>query len=279
MEYRTILTAAIQGKDDAARLEPAIAFAEAHSAHLEALCYGIDHAYPAYHYGAASLELMQRSQDQAREEAMTLRKAATAVIEGSGVEGTARAVVAGLSGIADVLADRGRLADLAVLTQAPEDERPRLHEMVIEGALFAAHLPVLLVPRGGTVDPRPARIAVGWDDGPEALAAIRGAMPLLRTAEQVDIVIVDPPRHSPERPDPGHDVSVMLSRHGVKTEVVMLPSTLPRISDMLLRHATDSSAGLLVMGAYGHSRFQETVFGGTTRRMLAESDVPLLMAH
>ncbi len=48
---------------------------------------------------------------------------------------------------------------------------------------------------------------------------------------------------------------------------------------MLLQRASDTSAGLVVMGAYGHSRFQQTVFGGTTRRMLAESRVPLLLAH
>ena len=59
----------------------------------------------------------------------------------------------------------------------------------------------------------------------------------------------------------------------------MLPRTLPRISDMLVRHATDTGAGLVVMGAYGHSRFQQTVFGGTTRRMLSESPIPLLLAR
>ena len=59
----------------------------------------------------------------------------------------------------------------------------------------------------------------------------------------------------------------------------MLPLTLPRISDMLMRHAGDNSADLIVMGAYGHSRFRETVFGGTTRRMLTETRTPLLMAH
>jgi nucleotide-binding universal stress UspA family protein len=151
--------------------------------------------------------------------------------------------------------------------------------MIVEGALFLAHLPVLLVPRGGGVDPWPERIVVGWDDGPQALAAIRAALPLLKKAKTVDIVVVDPPRHSTERPDAGHDLSLALARHGVSTEIVILARTLPRISDTLLRHATDTSAGLVVMGAYGHSRFQQTVFGGTTRWMLSESPLPLLLAH
>jgi len=279
MEYKTILTAVTKGDMDDGVLEPVMAFSQAHDAHLEALCYGVDHAYPAYHYGTVSLEILQKSQDRAREEALEVRRWAGAAIEKAGIEGTARAVVAGLAGIGDVLADRGRLADIAVLTQDNENERPRLHEMITEGALFLAHLPVLLVPRGGAVNPWPERIVVGWDDGPQALSAIRAALPLLKRAKAVDIVVVDPPRHTAERPDPGHDLSLTLSRHGVSTEVVMLARTLPRISDMLLRHAADTSAGLVVMGAYGHTRFQETVFGGTTRRMLAETDVPLFLAH
>lgn len=279
MDYKTILTAVAKGDQDDDVLGPVMAFSEGHGAHLEALCYGIDHAYPAYHYGTVSLEVLQRSQDKAREEALEVRRWAASAIDAAGVEGTARAVVAGIAGVGDVLADRGRLADIAIVTQSRENDRPRLHEMIFEGALFLARLPVMLVPRGGMVQPWPERIVVGWDDGPQALAAIRAALPLLKKAGTVDIVVVDPPRHEADRPDPGHDLSLMLSRHGVSTEVVMMARTLPRISDMLLQRATDTSAGLVVMGAYGHSRFQQTVFGGTTRRMLAESSIPLLMAH
>lgn len=279
MDYKTILTALTSDDMDDGILEPAKAFALAHGAHLEALCYGIDHAYPAYHYGTASLEILQQSQDKARDEALEVRRWAADTIESGGVEGTARAVVAGLAGIGDVVADRGRLADVAILTRSRDDDRPQLHEMIVEGALFHAHLPVLFVPRGVPMEPWPRRIVVGWDDGPQALAAIRAALPLLVKAETVYIVVVDPPRHDNARPDPGHDLSQVLSRHGVSAEVVVMPRTLPQISDVLLRQATDNSAGLVVMGAYGHSRFQETVFGGTTRRMLVEAKVPLLLAH
>lgn len=279
MDYKTILTAVTRGDVAARTLEPVIAFAEAHGAHLEALCYGIDHAYPAYHYGVASLDLLQESQDRARQEALEIRKEVAAAIDAAGVEGTARAVVAGISGIGDVLADRGRLADLAVLSQQDSEDKPRLHEMITEAALFAARLPVLLVPRGGTVAPQPRRIVVGWDDGPEALAAVRAALPLMQKADSVQIVVIDPPRHGPEQTDPGQDVSLMLSRHGVSADVVILARTMPRVSDMLVRQVGDSGAELLVMGAYGHARFQQTVFGGTTRRMLSDVPVALLLAR
>jgi hypothetical protein len=60
----------------------------------------------------------------------------------------------------------------------------------------------------------------------------------------------------------------MLSRHGANVEVCLLPQTLPRVSEVIARHVEDIDADLLVMGAYGHSRFREAILGGATRNML-----------
>ncbi|MEC9105039.1 MAG: universal stress protein, partial [Pseudomonadota bacterium] len=70
-----------------------------------------------------------------------------------------------------------------------------------------------------------------------------------------------------------------LARHGVKAEIDVLAKTMPRISDMIRRHAEDTSADLIVMGGYGHSRFREAILGGATRNMLEEAEVPVLLAH
>ncbi|MGB0440252.1 MAG: universal stress protein, partial [Paracoccaceae bacterium] len=74
-------------------------------------------------------------------------------------------------------------------------------------------------------------------------------------------------------------VAQYLVRHGVRAEIDVLSKTLPRVADVLLRHATDTSADLLVMGGYGHSRFREAVLGGATRHMLQQATLPVLMAH
>ena len=71
----------------------------------------------------------------------------------------------------------------------------------------------------------------------------------------------------------------MLVRHGVHAEVSVLARDLPRVSDVLTRHAMDTDADLLVMGAYGHSRFREAILGGSTRNMLEKTEIPVLMAH
>ena len=74
-------------------------------------------------------------------------------------------------------------------------------------------------------------------------------------------------------------LSLFLARHGVKTEIDVLSKTLPRVSDVLMRHARDTNADLMVMGAYGHSRFRESILGGATRNMLEQAPVHVFMAH
>ena len=122
-------------------------------------------------------------------------------------------------------------------------------------------------------------MVIAWNESYEALAAIRAALPLLQKAVSVDIAIIDPPAHGPDRSDPGGQLGQMLVRHGVKAEVSVLAKTMPRVSDVICRHCTDRDAQLLVMGAYGHSRFRESILGGATRNMLEMAHVPVLLSH
>ena len=92
-------------------------------------------------------------------------------------------------------------------------------------------------------------------------------------------VVIDPPAHGPERSDPGGLLCQLLVRHGVKAEVSVLARALPRVSDVLARQARDVDADMIVMGAYGHSRFREAILGGATRDMLEKSEVPVFLAH
>ena len=120
---------------------------------------------------------------------------------------------------------------------------------------------------------------MAWNESRESLAAIRAALPFLTAAKLVRICVIDPPEHGPERSDPGGMLSQMLARHGVHCEIDVLSKTLPRVSDVLSRHVVDTDAQMLVMGAYGHSRFREAILGGATRNMLEKAPVPVLMAH
>lgn len=125
----------------------------------------------------------------------------------------------------------------------------------------------------------PGKVVIAWNESAEAMSAVRRALPLLMAADEVNILIIDPQVHSTDSADPGIELSEMLTRHGVKVEISIVAKTLPRVSDMILRHVADQDAELLVMGAYGHSRFREAILGGATRNLLEQAEVPVLMAH
>ena len=110
-------------------------------------------------------------------------------------------------------------------------------------------------------------------------AKYRAALPILKNADLVRVVVVDPPSHGPNRSDPGGMLSQFLSRHGVRVEIDVLSKTLPRVSDVIMRHAKDANCDMVVMGAYGHSRFREAILGGATRNMLEQAEIPVFMAH
>jgi len=145
--------------------------------------------------------------------------------------------------------------------------------------LFEGRSPALVVPEEGKAITTPGRIVIGWNESSEAMNAVRVALPLLKQAKFVNITVIDPPVHSPNRSDPGGLLSQFLSRHGVSAEISVLSKTLPRVSDVLQRHVSDIEADMIVMGAYGHSRLREAIFGGATRDMMAEAKVPLFLAH
>lgn len=152
-------------------------------------------------------------------------------------------------------------------------------EPVVEGALFEGQSPVIVLPDQGPELKVPEKIAIGWNESAEALRAVRSALPLLSSAQIVHIVVIDPPKHGPTRSDPGGQLSQFLARHDVKVEIDVLSKTMPRVSDVMRRHVIDINADLMVMGAYGHSRFREAVLGGVTRNMLETCEIPVFMAH
>ncbi|MGO4838274.1 universal stress protein, partial [Rhizobiaceae sp. 2RAB30] len=140
--------------------------------------------------------------------------------------------------------------------------------------------PVLLLPEASRASLRPKRVAVAWDSSLEAARAVREALDMLVAADEVRLVLVDPlAGESGQGAEPGADAAVYLARHGVKVAVDRLPSSGQSVATVLARHAADMNADLVVMGAYGHSRLRERIFGGVTRSMLEMPPLPILLAR
>jgi nucleotide-binding universal stress UspA family protein len=179
----------------------------------------------------------------------------------------------------EAIGRRARHADLTVL--GPEMlGHEALKDKTIEGALFSSGRPMLVVPAGTHPTLKPRKVMIAWDGRLEAARAVREAIEVLVAADEVRVVLVDPKANERDHgAEPGADVAAYLARHGVKVTVDRLPSQGMTVAEVLRRHAGDTAAELLVMGAYGHSRLRERIFGGTTRSMLEETTVPVFMAR
>jgi nucleotide-binding universal stress UspA family protein len=103
----------------------------------------------------------------------------------------------------------------------------------------------------------------------------------MQHAKKTTVVTVNGRKDEPADSRPaGADIAAVIARHGVKVEVINIDeATGASIGDALLCHASDLGANLIVMGAYGHARWQELVMGGATRDILKSMTLPVLMSH
>ena len=174
---------------------------------------------------------------------------------------------------------RAMYADLLLMGDA-EIIGSHLRRQAIDGALFDARRPVLLVPKTRPVTLSPRKVILAWDSGPDAASAAREALELMKGAERVNVVMVDPNADQDRQgEDPGADIAAYLARQGIKVMVDRFASGDRTIAETLRQRASELSADLLVMGAYGHSRLRERIFGGVTQSMIDTATVPVLLAR
>lgn len=279
MSYKTLATFVTHESALGPVLDAACALAQSQDAHLDVCCIGVDPTQVGYFYAGTTVMIYQETMERARTEAAALATAAKARLEQAGVRYSVETAIAQVGALPMLVGQRARFADLVVLRKPYGEGRTPNEEAVLEAALFEGGATVLVVPDRGLPAQFGSKIVVAWNMGSEALATVRRALPMLKKADLVNVVVVDPPRHGPERSDPGGALTQMIARHGVKAEVSVIARTLPRVAEVLTRHVADTDASLLVMGAYGHSRFREAILGGATRDMLELAQVPVLMAH
>lgn len=278
MALRTLLT--VTGLELGERdLKVATELCEQVGAHLSVLVVVLAAPPPVGEYAAMVSDawLEQRQEDIKQ---MQMRTAAVSkYLAGSPLSSDLSSEYQEVAWADEAIGRRARYADLTLI--GPEMlSRGTLKEKVIEGALFSSGKPILLVPEGAKPTLKPKCVMVGWDSRIEASCAVRDSLELLASADEVHVTLVDPVEgfdgHGEE---PGADIAAYLARHGIKVIVDRLPGQGHSVASVLSQHAADVSADLLVMGAYGHSRLRERIFGGTTRSMLNDAALPVLMAR
>lgn len=282
--YKTIVVHIDGAAGQDSRLRAAALLANDHGAHLVGVtATGIswlDYAVLTASFGAPvplPASDFQALRDAAEERLLVFRREAVRLgLESFEVRATD-------DDTAYALLLESRYADLVVLGQdqagitvpATPGRVAHLPEYV---ALHGAR-PVLVVPPGYANGVIPGTAVVGWDGGKQALRAISAALPLLQRASNVQLAVINPDQHSGLHGEqPGADMALYLARHGVRVEV-LLERTASSEGEALMAMARDSGAGLLVTGAFGHTRYREWVLGGVTRELLERTAIPLLVAH
>ncbi|CAN7661488.1 universal stress protein [Neorhizobium sp. LjRoot104] len=168
-----------------------------------------------------------------------------------------------------------RYADLMVLGTGTLQD-PALRHAVIDGALFHANLPVLLVPDETIATVEPQNVLIAWNGSLEAIQAVKRGRLLLKSAHEVTIAIVDPDADDQQSAE---ELNAYLLRSHIDSRTDELRSDGRTIHQALDDCAHDVGADLIIMGAYGHSRIRELIFGGVTRSMLDNPKRPIFLAR
>jgi nucleotide-binding universal stress UspA family protein len=169
----------------------------------------------------------------------------------------------------------GRVFDVIVLGQPGRDPRgPRM--TTLEAGLFESGRPVLIAPPV----PRPqmgTNVLIAWNCSTEQARATAFAMPILKRASRVTVLTVE---GGAAVPGP---TGQQLCRYLQMNEVPAKPLTVGldgRVTgEAILAHANALGCDLLIKGAYTQSRLRQMIFGGTTRYILSNAELPVLMAH
>jgi nucleotide-binding universal stress UspA family protein len=185
-------------------------------------------------------------------------------------------ITAGLGTAREALAQFARRFDLTIVEQSNAVTRKE-QDLELEAVLFGSGRPVIVVPYIHKDPLRLDTVLVAWDGSSVAARAIGDAMPLSVRARQVQIVTVAAKANEQIEISGAH-MARHLARHRINAELKILYSELDA-ANTLLSHAVDRSADLLVMGAYGHSRYREFLLGGTTRTILQSMTLPVFMSH
>lgn len=174
------------------------------------------------------------------------------------------------------LARNSALADLIVLSSCSGISDNTLPLGLLGDIVFNTHVPVVVQPDSIKKFDAAGPAIIAWNGSFEAGNALRAAVPLLKLASDVHIVVVEEEKHHDLPP---LDASEYLSRHGIHSEIHELAADKSSVHAILLSTIDTLDASYLVMGAYAHSRAREFLFGGVTRNLFWNCPVPLVVTH
>jgi nucleotide-binding universal stress UspA family protein len=286
MSYKTILVHVNDERRLPALLKAATSVASNHGAHLIGLSI-VPPIFipPASDVSIAIPSVVDAHREAYRREEQRMKIAFDAATNQQAAPGSFtaqwRSLDAGhlASGI-QVMMPVARTCDLIIASQTDQNwPSSTLLDFADELATDSGR-PVLVIPNAARAPFATKRILVAWNGRREATRAVFDALPLLKKADDVSVIWINPQNDSDEAGDlPAADLCAALARHGVKCGEGACVSPKLSTGETLLFEATKLGWDMLVMGCYGHSRLREFILGGASRHVLHKMTIPVLMSH
>jgi nucleotide-binding universal stress UspA family protein len=181
------------------------------------------------------------------------------------------------SKVAAITTAHARVHDVTII---PIGAELGLQQYVAESVIFGSGRPTLIVPEvPSATGPSPLDvIGVAWDFSRAAARAVADSLPLLKRAKTVRVVTITQEKEIDDRRS-GSDLVGHLARHGIEAVLEAESAGGRPVGRALEEYAATHRLGLLVMGAYGHSRLRDFMLGGATKTVIAHPKLPVLLSH
>ena len=279
MVYKTILVSLNDVPRAEAMIDAAALIAKTYDSHLIG-CYVIPAVTIYPEVGFASPSAVDDTRQQYfKTNIAAVKERFETKLRKDGLKGEWRTVNSLYTEISPSFMEHGHAVDLIMVSQIGENSGAEIEQGFVEHVVIESGRPVLIIPQKGSLAETKS-VVVGFNETREATRALFDGLPLLRGAGDVRVVWVDPYKERNIAGEvPGAEVAAALARHGVKATAEGLAAGGVNAGEALLQHVSDLGAGLLIVGAYAHSRMREYIFGGATQHILVHANVPVLMSH
>lgn len=176
-----------------------------------------------------------------------------------------------------IVSELFRYSDLGVVRQSEAPE-PGNYPHTVNHILLNCGRPVIVIPYIGAQDTIGKRVVLGWNRSVQSTRAAYDAIGFMKNSEWVHVIDINK-NTDDDSMGPSVPITEHLARHNINAESSTYKDSEVEPGDVLINHATDRGADLIVAGAWGHTRAREYIFGGTTRTLLEHMTVPVLFSH
>ena len=279
MKYNTLLVLHCS-HEPITSLKPAVAMAKNMQAHLEIRVLSLIAAVPSMAMSTDHIYAWGESLSELVGETAKRVNAVKAWLEDQEVDAVVTSSCQPLGRVNEDVSEPALYADLVLCSRAGESIVEGVMAKALDGVIFDAGKPALVLSDNtDSIDSEFKSISIAWDPVPAAMKALAASIPLLKNASDVELLVVTQDKEKEAYSTETKKIFGWLRRHDIKATLRLISQGNQSVSSALIEHIDNANRDLVVMGAYGHSKFRERLFSGVSYKVLDQSNTSLLIAH